>query len=582
MNSSDVRGAERRYFIGNIARLSVYEVLMRSILVSLLAPLALGALGALSAAEPAKVTLGDRETIVFFGDSITEQHLYTAYIESFLVTRYPGKELICHNFGWGGDTAWNGCMRYARDVQPVHPSLVFVNFGMNDGGYRGPDEGVRSRYLESQRKLADLIKASNAREVLLTTSCTDPNRRDDGDLYNTTLSAMAEGLIAFGASRDVPVIDVFHPMLKRQQAAKKADVNFSMIGDSVHPDSAGHLVLAWPIIQALSPMKPLARIAIAGQTATADGAMVTGVKRDALGVSFALTLNAIPMWVPMDARRALSLIPFEAECNATTLTVDGLEPEMIYQLQIDGQAIDELSAKELTDGVDLSLLERAPWAQQGKRVWEMSQARWQRHFDTWRRIGLSEDEDFLAMSETARVQEANRTLVRALAFRMKQTAKPKTHQVLVQRCTPIAITSVEVSPAYPMEGDFAQKFAPESVGAVLWKKTPLAANGMLDLNAVLGNPTNCAAYVRVVLSASEAATLHYSLGSDDGLIVLLDGKRMFSHDVWRACIAGEEQVDLPITAGRHVAMFRVNNGGGGYGLSLKISTLGAAKVTALR
>jgi len=80
----------------------------------------------------------------------------------------------------------------------------------------------------------------------------------------------------------------------------------------------------------------------------------------------------------------------------------------------------------------------------------------------------------------------------------------------------------------------------------------------------------------------DTATLHFSLGSDDGLIVLLNGKRMYSHDLWRACIPGEEQLDLPINAGRQVVMLRINNGGGGYGLSLKLSTLGAEKITALR
>lgn len=560
----------------------MYDKGMRSIFLTLLATVTLLARVPLGAAEPAKVPLGDRETIVFYGDSITEQHLYTAYIESFLVTRYPAKELICYNFGWGGDTAWGGFNRYARDVQPVHPSLVFVQFGMNDGGYHAPDAATRNWYLDSQRKLADLIKNGNARQVLLTTSCIDPDNRKDGDLYNTTLAAMADGLIALASELKVPVVDVFHPMRKRQQAAKEADPNFSVIADSVHPDSAGHLLLAWPVIKSLAPGKPVARIAITAQTATADAAVITGVKRDPLGVSFTLTLEAIPMWVPPEARETLALIPFQSECNATILSVDGLEPEMTYQLQIDGQAIDEVSAKDLTAGFDMSLVDRAPWVLQAKRVWEMSQARWQRHFDTWRRIGLSEDPEFLAMSETSRVQEANRTLVRALAFRMKQIAKPKTHLIELRRCTPIAISTVEMSPAYPMEGDFSQKFAPESVGAVLWKKVPLAPDGGLDLNALLGDPTNCAVYVRVALSASEAATLHLSMGSDDGLIVLLDGKRMFTHDTWRGCTPGEEQLDLPITAGRHVVMLRINNGGGGYGLSLKASSLGAAKVVALK
>jgi lysophospholipase L1-like esterase len=87
-------------------------------------------------ASPVPVQIGDRETIVFYGDSITEQNLYTAYLETFLLSRFPKKDLAFFNLGWSGDTASGGYKRFARDVLPVHPSLVFVNFGMNDGGYK--------------------------------------------------------------------------------------------------------------------------------------------------------------------------------------------------------------------------------------------------------------------------------------------------------------------------------------------------------------------------------------------------------------------------------------------------------------
>ena len=64
----------------------------------------------------APVRIGDEETIVFYGDSITEQNLYTAYLETFLLSRFPGKKLATFNFGWGGDTASGGNKRFARDV----------------------------------------------------------------------------------------------------------------------------------------------------------------------------------------------------------------------------------------------------------------------------------------------------------------------------------------------------------------------------------------------------------------------------------------------------------------------------------
>src|SRR6266446_1325293 len=48
----------------------------------------------------------DGDRVVFLGDSITEQRLYTSYIESYALTRYPHWQLRFRNVGWGGDTSW--------------------------------------------------------------------------------------------------------------------------------------------------------------------------------------------------------------------------------------------------------------------------------------------------------------------------------------------------------------------------------------------------------------------------------------------------------------------------------------------
>src|SRR5881392_176542 len=48
----------------------------------------------------------DGDRVVFLGDSITEQRLYTTYIEAYALTRHPGWKLWFRNVGWGGDTAW--------------------------------------------------------------------------------------------------------------------------------------------------------------------------------------------------------------------------------------------------------------------------------------------------------------------------------------------------------------------------------------------------------------------------------------------------------------------------------------------
>src|SRR5208337_1428535 len=61
-------------------------------------------LAARALADDALIHDGDR--IVFLGDSITEQRLYTTYLEGYTLARFPAMKLTFRNVGWGGDTAW--------------------------------------------------------------------------------------------------------------------------------------------------------------------------------------------------------------------------------------------------------------------------------------------------------------------------------------------------------------------------------------------------------------------------------------------------------------------------------------------
>src|SRR6187455_2186005 len=88
----------------------------------------LSVLGALSAAEPKasppKFVPASGDTIVFLGDSITAQCLYTQYIEDYFYTRYPQLRLRFHNAGVSGDTAADALARFDRDVAAYRPTFV--------------------------------------------------------------------------------------------------------------------------------------------------------------------------------------------------------------------------------------------------------------------------------------------------------------------------------------------------------------------------------------------------------------------------------------------------------------------------
>ncbi len=533
----------------------------------------------------AQIPLADREVVVFYGDSITEQHLYTSFLEDYLLTRFADKQLTVWNFGWGGDTAFGGSRRYTRDVLPVQPTLVLIAFGMNDGGYRAPDDGVKASYLANQRRLVETVRAGDARPLLLTATPVDPARRDPTDVYNTALEGLAQGLTALGGELGVPVIDQFHPLLAALNTGKKGNKDFTFMYDSVHPNPAGQLVMAYQVIKQLPDPAPVGRVSIIGSTVIAvtgngTGASAAEVVRDATSVTFSLTLTRIPLWIPAEARPSLVLVPFEQECNGLFLKLDGLDPQATYRLEVDGVGVDDVAGADLLAGVDLALLDNAPWTQQAKQIWDLGQIRWHRHQDAWRGMGLLENPEVIAMPEMERLKADSRALVDALWQRMRAAAKPRTHRIALRKANPVVIAKVAVSPVYPMSRDFAAAFAPEKGLAVAWTVAPLAVDGALDLNEVLKKPLNCAAYVKVVFTADRATVLNLSLGSDDGLIVIAGGQRMFSKDVYRGVTPGEDHLDLPLAAGRTEVLFRVNNGAGGYGLSLRASTLGIAKVTA--
>src|ERR1700730_8299365 len=82
---------------------------------------------------------GDR--VVFYGDSITDQRLYTTFTETFVLTRFPSLEVAFTHSGWGGDRVTGGGggpvdLRLQRDIFPYNPTVVTIMLGMNDGSYR--------------------------------------------------------------------------------------------------------------------------------------------------------------------------------------------------------------------------------------------------------------------------------------------------------------------------------------------------------------------------------------------------------------------------------------------------------------
>src|SRR6059058_1211100 len=93
------------------------------------------------AAENSDFYLRDGDRVVFYGDSITDQRLYTTFVETYAVTRFPRLNLSFVHSGWGGDRVTGGGggpidVRLERDVEAYKPTVVTIMLGMNDASYR--------------------------------------------------------------------------------------------------------------------------------------------------------------------------------------------------------------------------------------------------------------------------------------------------------------------------------------------------------------------------------------------------------------------------------------------------------------
>ena len=92
----------------------------------------------LAASVFAKATpFQDGETVVFLGDSITQQARYTRFITDFYFVCHPDRNIRFVNAGIAGNSTGGALACLKDDVDPWRPTTVSIMFGMNDASADG-------------------------------------------------------------------------------------------------------------------------------------------------------------------------------------------------------------------------------------------------------------------------------------------------------------------------------------------------------------------------------------------------------------------------------------------------------------
>ena len=322
--------------------------------------------------------LKDGDKVVMMGDSITEQHMYSSYVEAWTLTRFPSLDLKFVNVGIGGDGAPGGDNRFKRDVLPFAATAMTVNFGMNDCGGPGSNfkEGYYNGFTNHLQGIANQAKTANIRVAWCTT--TPAEVMDEGPSvlpYIQNLEKFSAGVQKIAAANgNALFIDQFHPFVAAIDKARAVNPkNRIGGGDVVHPGPPGQTLMAASILKGMSFPSLVAAVEInaaGGKVVESRNCTITGLKVDADGkIQFQQKDNALPFFPEGDAYKILQWVPVLEELNDYRLKVTGLKTGR-YEVRLGGTKVAVYSATELSAGVNLAsaVLTNGPVADQVKAV----------------------------------------------------------------------------------------------------------------------------------------------------------------------------------------------------------------------
>lgn len=360
--------------------------------------LALLFLTAIAGAQDFHLRDGDR--VVFYGDSITDQRLYTTFAETYVVTRFPRMNVTFTHSGWGGDRVTGGggggiIERLRRDVSAYNPTVVTIMLGMNDGRSRAFDDQIFAIYSGGYKNIVQRLKKEHPqiRITAIQPSPYDDMTRAPGfpGGYNATLLRYSQFIQELATAESLTVADLNRPVAAMLEKAKAMNAPLSqrIVPDRVHPGASGHLIMAESLLKAWRAPSIVSTVEIdasARRVTKYENAAVMNVMFGR-GVSWSQKDDSLPFPVDMSdpvMALAVSSSDFMEAMNRQMVKVSGLADGR-YTLRIDDGEIGTYTAQQLKDGVNLAALRTPMWAQ-ATRVHALTLKHNNIHFARWRQL----------------------------------------------------------------------------------------------------------------------------------------------------------------------------------------------------
>ncbi len=302
---------------------------------------------------------GQRLAIV--GDSITEQKLYSRYIELYLLCCQPQLKARVMQFGWGGERASGFLRRMENDLGQFAPEFVTTCYGMNDGSYRAYTEEIGKAYGDPMREIVTRLKEAGATVVVGSPGVVDSTyfKRDTAaSVYNDNLAQLRDIAREIAKEHGMPFANVHDTMMGAMVKAKAELGDAYDVGgrDGVHPRPNGHLAMAHAFLKALGFDGDLGNISIdfTGEATAVNGHRVLGAKDGEIRLEssrYPFCFTGPPS-TSEGTRSILPFLPFNEELNRLTLTVRNLPAESAEVTWGDEAKV--FSKEQLETGINLA------------------------------------------------------------------------------------------------------------------------------------------------------------------------------------------------------------------------------------
>ncbi|HLK22997.1 MAG TPA: SGNH/GDSL hydrolase family protein [Bryobacteraceae bacterium] len=388
--------------------------------------------------------LKDGDTVVFYGDSITDQRLYTTFTEAYVLTRFPKLNIRFVHSGWPGDTVDGGAggpidVRLARDVLAYHPTVVTIMLGMNDGRYRAFDPAIFKTYSTGYERIVKVLKEGlpNVRITALEPSAYDDVTRApqfDGG-YNGVLVRFGSFIRELAEREHLLRADLNAGLVAMLQKAYVADSTLSqkLIPDRVHPAAPTHYVMAEALLKSWNATALVSAVEIDATSRavrTASNTSVSVLPGDA-NLAWTQLDSALPLPMERFPSKELLQLAFASSdvidnLDRETLSVGGL-PDGQYTLKVDEQAIVTHSADEWRAGVNLAELD-TPMSKQASEVLQLIYRHNVLHWARWHLIQTSFDPPYEKPRSMDSTMTALDTMDAEVAAMARARAQPRLHR----------------------------------------------------------------------------------------------------------------------------------------------------------